>query len=296
MLISDKLKSFDFTYAEKEIVKYFLNQKEEIARQSTREISKRLYCSPSSIIRLCQKLGFTGFEEFKEMYVEELHYLNSNFSDINPSIPFMTEDNIQTISNKMCSLYHEIIDDTHSLLDHDMLRKSLNLLKNNKNIYIIFTTAHLEYGLMAYRYKTFDYLPKPVSVERLEVTISRLLEDIADTPCKYLKLANSNTFLTYDSIYFIKKDGMKLIFQTHEKIYSSYDSFANILPSLPTNFVRCHKSYIVNINNIQNIVNDRIMFCNNLVCYIGPKYKNTFEEVLSHGNIPNNLDSTNYAK
>ena len=53
MLISDKLKSFDFTYAEKEIVKYFLNQKEEIARQSTREISKRLYCSPSSIIRLC---------------------------------------------------------------------------------------------------------------------------------------------------------------------------------------------------------------------------------------------------
>ena len=34
MLISDKLKSFDFTYAEKEIVKYFLNQKEEIARQS----------------------------------------------------------------------------------------------------------------------------------------------------------------------------------------------------------------------------------------------------------------------
>jgi hypothetical protein len=60
--------------------------------------------------------------------------------------------------------------------------------------------------------------------------------------------------------------------------------------------VRCHKSYIVNINNIQNIVNNRIMFCNNLVCYIGPKYKNTFEEVLNHGNIPNNLDSTNYAK
>ena len=122
----------------KESVLAKLNEKkEEIARQSTREISKRLYCSPSSIIRLCQKLGFTGFEEFKEMYVEELHYLNSNFSDINPSIPFMTEDNIQTISNKMCSLYHEIIDDTHSLLDHDMLRKSLNLLKNNKNIYII---------------------------------------------------------------------------------------------------------------------------------------------------------------
>ena len=62
MLISDKLKSFDFTYAEKEIVKYFLNQKEEIARQSTREISKEIVLF--AIINnttFVKKLGFTGF-------------------------------------------------------------------------------------------------------------------------------------------------------------------------------------------------------------------------------------------
>ena len=33
----------------------------------------------------------------------------------------------------------------------------------NKKIYIIFETAHLEYILLAYKYKTFDYLPKPIS-------------------------------------------------------------------------------------------------------------------------------------
>ena len=33
--------------------------------------------------------------------------------------------------------------------------------KKDKNVYIIFTTGHLEYGLLAYKYKTFDYLPKP---------------------------------------------------------------------------------------------------------------------------------------
>ena len=32
----------------------------------------------------------------------------------------------------------------------DMIRKK------DKNAYIIFTTGHLEYGLMAYKYKTFD--------------------------------------------------------------------------------------------------------------------------------------------
>lgn len=88
MLISDKLKSFDFTYAEKEIVKYFLNQKEEIARQSTREISKRLYCSPSSIIRLCQKLGFTGFEEFKEMICRGTSLFKFEFFRYKPQYTF----------------------------------------------------------------------------------------------------------------------------------------------------------------------------------------------------------------
>ena len=66
MLISDKLKTFDFTDSEKEIVKYFLNQKEEIENKSTREISKKLYCSPSSIIRLCQKLDLLYLKNLKK--------------------------------------------------------------------------------------------------------------------------------------------------------------------------------------------------------------------------------------
>ena len=33
--------------------------------------------------------------------------------------------------------------------------------KKNKDVYIIFSTGHLEYALMAYKYKTFDYLSKP---------------------------------------------------------------------------------------------------------------------------------------
>ena len=39
--------------------------------------------------------------------------------------------------------------------------------KNNKSIYIIFITGHLEYGLIAYQCKTFDYLAKPITLELL---------------------------------------------------------------------------------------------------------------------------------
>ena len=52
----------------------------------------------------------------------------------------------------------------------------------NKKVYIIFATAHLEYLILAYKYKTFDYLPKPISIENLEATVLRLFNDINPYP------------------------------------------------------------------------------------------------------------------
>lgn len=142
MLISDKLKTTKFTESEEEIVRYFLEQKDGIAKKSTREISKLLYCSPSSIVRLCQKIGYSGFEEFKQHYIEELKYLNTHFIEVDPNSPFHENDNIQSIAHKMTKLYHEIIDDTLSLMSHDQLRKALNILKRSHNIYIVTTSSH----------------------------------------------------------------------------------------------------------------------------------------------------------
>ena len=48
--------------------------------------------------------------------------------------------------------------------------------KKDKDVYLIFTTGHLEYAMVAYKYKTFDYLAKPITYDRLEDTIKRLIE------------------------------------------------------------------------------------------------------------------------
>ena len=164
--------------------------------------------------------------------------------------------------------------------------------KRDKNIYIIFTTGHLEYGLMAYKYKTFDYLPKPVVIERLEDTIVRLFEDISGAQSQFVRLDNNKTIIKQDSIQYIQKDGMKVIFHTDTRDYETYSSFKKILPQLPNQFVQCHKSYIVNLQKITDISNSTIFLDNgqNSKCYIGPKYKNHFMEVFNDGNFSNNLE------
>lgn len=185
------------------------------------------------------------------------------------------------------------------------LKSSLNgcdladiIRKNNKNIYIIFTTAHLEYALLAYKYKTFDYLPKPITEEKLEETILRLVDDISSAPSKFLKLNNNKTIINQDEVNYIKKDGMKLVFCTNNRNYEIYSSFNKIESCLPNSFVRCHKSFIANIDNITDIKpsQNTVLFGHNEQCYIGTKYKNSFMEVLNNGNIKHNLDSIYHRK
>ena len=52
---------------------------------------------------------------------------------------------------------------------------------------------------------------------------------------------------------------MKLVFHTECNDYEVYSSFNKIQDYLPSNFVRCHKSYIANINKIK-ILNLAIQF------------------------------------
>ncbi len=177
------------------------------------------------------------------------------------------------------------------LLDIDLRSKISGLdlaefaRKKDKKTYIIFTSAHLEYILVAYKYKTFDFLPKPITISRLKETIDRLIEDVSsdNDNFSFINIDHKHTIINEDSIRYIKKNGMKLVFYTDTRTYEIYSSFNKISDRLPNNFVRCHKSYIANVNKITdvNINENTINFDNNsnLKCFIGPKYKNKFMEV-----------------
>lgn len=185
-------------------------------------------------------------------------------------------------------------------LDIDMrphmsgLELAEKIRKKNKDVYLIFTTGHLEYGLIAYKYKTFDYLSKPVTPERLEDTLLRLFDDISYSPKSFIKIDNKNTIISADKVNYIVKEGMKSIFYTDDNVLEVYNSFSKLESSLPNNFMRCHKSYIVNLDKITGIqsTTNQVDFGQDCHCYIGPKYKEKFMEVFSHYE-PNNKRTNN---
>lgn len=216
-------------------------------------------------------------------------------NDIDAKVGFYTDKAEDVLEYEKENNVDVLVLDINLNSDISGIDLAKDIRKRNKKVYIIFSTGHLEYSLVAYSVKTFDYLPKPITLERLEVTLNRLLDDLSsNTNKKFIKL-NNKTIINEKEINYIKKDGMKLIFCTSSGNYETYSSFSKIESILPDNFIRCHKSYIANTDTIQNINtnNNTIIFTNDLSCDIGPKYKNNLMEVFNHGNISNNLDSIN---
>ena len=166
--------------------------------------------------------------------------------------------------------------------DKSGLQLAEAIRKINKDSYIIFTTGHLEYAMVAYKVKTFDYLAKPITYDRLEETVIRLFEDVNGQPKRYIKIDNKNTIIDASEIQYIKRDGMKLIFHTSSRDYDAYSSFAKIQDTLPKNYKRCHKSCIANLSQIKDVepVSGIITFKDGSTCEIGPKYKSDIMEVL----------------
>ena len=63
-----------FSNSEKEIAKYILNHGEEVLTMSVKELAKKTYTSPATIVRLCKKIGLEGYNDFKIKYSAQLQY------------------------------------------------------------------------------------------------------------------------------------------------------------------------------------------------------------------------------
>ncbi|MDO4537622.1 MAG: hypothetical protein Q4B54_05620, partial [Coriobacteriales bacterium] len=61
------------------IASYFLEAGEALRDQSARSIGARLNIAASTVSRLCKHLGYEGYNDFRDAYLDELRYLSSAF-------------------------------------------------------------------------------------------------------------------------------------------------------------------------------------------------------------------------
>ena len=124
-----------------------------------------------------------------------------------------------------------------------------------ENVKIIFTTAYSEYAVESYEIQAFDYLVKPISLERFTKSISRIIVTSEQSPIvqKNLILVKSgyDTYrLKFEQIIYLEKDRNYMIYHCTTQKIIARESIQESLEKLPDTFIQTHKSYIVNKKHI----------------------------------------------
>ncbi len=130
---------------------------------------------------------------------------------------------------------------------------------------IIFVTAYDEYAIRAFEVNALDYLPKPVSQERLAKTIDRIIndtanEEFASKKLKYadrlfLEFGNQVRFLKISDIIYIVAEGdytmVHLVNNAKGLVSKPMKEWEERLPE--DSFCRIHRSSIINTEHIDRI-------------------------------------------
>lgn len=143
---------------------------------------------------------------------------------------------------------------------------------------VILTTAYEEYALEGYELAVMDYLVKPIPFERFYKAVNKAQDffSLKQENKEMASLATSESPLNNETYFFVKSAG-KLIkicydeiryiegFREYVRIYTEDNNILTLLSLskleeiLPINqFFRVHKSYIINLDKIENIEGDSI--------------------------------------
>ncbi|GGA92080.1 MurR/RpiR family transcriptional regulator [Ornithinibacillus halotolerans] len=136
MLLTEKMKEDIFSPSERTIITYMFDKLELIRDKTTKQIAEETYTHPSTLIRIAKKLGYNGWIELKDDFLQEMEYVNSHFTDVDANYPFHEHDHLLNIANKMATLHQNTIKDTLSLLKYEDLQKATTLLNHAEEIKI----------------------------------------------------------------------------------------------------------------------------------------------------------------
>ena len=163
---------------------------------------------------------------------------------------------------------------------------------------IILTTSKTEYAFDAFQYNVTDYLKKPFTYKRFLEAVQKIqtvqqaepgpapvpqtTAAQADIGFLFIRAEDKLVKLVKDDIFFIESMRDYVKFVTASKSYITYSTLKNLEEKLNGDqFLKVHRSYIVNINKIDDIRGNTIYLQGNQIP-IGKGHK---EELVKRLNI-----------
>jgi len=140
--------------------------------------------------------------------------------------------------------------------------------EKNKEIDIVFVSGFFKYALHGYRVGALQYLLKPIKESDLYICLDRTLNRIFDTQedsksTIIIKTAKENIKLDYKDICYCIMFSPYIDIHTKEQKITLRKKISDIEELLPSKyFIRCHRSYIVNVMHIRSVIKTNVILEN----------------------------------
>jgi DNA-binding LytR/AlgR family response regulator len=152
-----------------------------------------------------------------------------------------------------------------------------------KQCLVILTTAYTDYALDGYEHDVVDYLLKPIAFDRFYRAAEKALKQ--SSPPQALTYSEPlPTIKTVTEYLFVKTEHrIQRIIHTADTRVMSLQTLKSLEEQLPTgDFMRVHRSFIVNVHHITSVERGRI-FIGDTVIAIGDKYREGFYKIIGAG-------------
>ena len=123
------------------IADYLLGHPEEAMELSIHDLAERTFSSPSTIIRMCHRIGFEGYKEFRRAVTYEMAIRKKSEEDEQKEIT--RSDSIDDIIEKITYKNIMSLEDTKNLLDAETLQKCVDLVRGCQTVLLFGMGASL---------------------------------------------------------------------------------------------------------------------------------------------------------
>ncbi len=149
---------------------------------------------------------------------------------------------------------------------------------------VIITTAYPEYAIEGFELAVTDYVLKPFSLERFMQAVNKVTqkpEPVVLHAIEVKEQAVSSVFvksdkkiikINFDDIHYVEAYGNYIKIYTDQMVLTQ-QTLSDFLEKLPSNFLRIHKSFVINFKELKLIDGNEIVLENEVKLPIGKSYK-----------------------
>ena len=133
--------SKSFSNTEREVAEKILEDPSLVVDLSIHELARRTFSSASTIVRLCNHTGYSGYKDFRKSLTYELALREQSRQTEQKEI--QRSDSLEDIIDKVTRLNISSLEETRALLDVNVLRSCVELMKKARVIYFFGLGASL---------------------------------------------------------------------------------------------------------------------------------------------------------